>query len=35
VTLLSSLEQIFGRHGWTTQSGAALTAALQAYAAAT
>jgi alanine-glyoxylate transaminase/serine-glyoxylate transaminase/serine-pyruvate transaminase len=35
VTLLSTLEQIFGQHGWTKQSGAALTAALQAYATAT
>src|SRR5207245_10898236 len=35
VTLLSALEQIFRQHGWTKQSGAALTAALQAYATAT
>jgi alanine-glyoxylate transaminase/serine-glyoxylate transaminase/serine-pyruvate transaminase len=35
VTLLSTLEQIFGQHGWTKQSGAALTAALQVYATAT
>src|SRR5207245_6980646 len=35
VTLLSALEQIFRRHGWTKQSGAALAAALQSYAPAT
>ena len=35
VTLLSALEQIFRQQGWTKQSGAALTAALQAYATAT
>ena len=35
VTLLSTLEQIFGQHGWTKQRGTALTAALQAYATAT
>src|SRR5207244_10825676 len=35
VTLLSTLEQIFGQQGWTKQRGAALTAALQAYATAT
>jgi alanine-glyoxylate transaminase/serine-glyoxylate transaminase/serine-pyruvate transaminase len=32
VTLLSALEQIFHRHGWTKQAGPALAAALQAYA---
>jgi aspartate aminotransferase-like enzyme len=32
VTLLSALEQIFRRHGWTKQAGPALAAALQAYA---
>ena len=35
VALLSSLEQIFSQHGWTKRCGAALTAALQAYATAT
>ena len=35
VTLLSALEQIFRQQGWTKQSGAALTAALQAYSTAT
>jgi alanine-glyoxylate transaminase/serine-glyoxylate transaminase/serine-pyruvate transaminase len=33
VTLLSALEQIFRRHGWATQPGHALNAALRSYAA--
>ena len=33
VTLLSALEQIFRRHGWTTQTGQAIAAAHQSYAA--
>ncbi|TAL12059.1 MAG: alanine--glyoxylate aminotransferase family protein [Nitrospirae bacterium] len=33
VTLLSALEQIFRRHGWAKQTGHAITAAHQAYAA--